>query len=163
VELADLVTIKQLHDGANIDIGDADVRVLKNVHPPIDESFALRFEWDGKVVVLSGDTAFMPEMINFAKDADLLVHEAMLMEGLDTIMARQSNGDERLRHHLIHSHTVAQDVGRIAAEANVKTLALNHFVPDGFPEFGEAEWSNATQETWAGDLIIGRDGMRIPL
>ncbi len=29
------------------------------------------------MIVFSGDTAFIPEMIDFARGADLLVHEAM--------------------------------------------------------------------------------------
>ena len=136
---------------------------MKNVHPPIEESFALRFEWQDRSVVLSGDTAYMPEMIEFANGVDLLVHEAMLIAGIDEIVRRHPNSDDKLRQHLLRSHTTAEEVGRIATAAKVKKLALNHFVPDGFPQFGEDEWRQATQTTWNGDLIIGRDGMKIEL
>jgi ribonuclease BN (tRNA processing enzyme) len=45
---------------------------------------------------------------DFAQDADLLVHEAMLTEGVDALMARMTNGDDRLRTHILRSHTDAR-------------------------------------------------------
>jgi ribonuclease BN (tRNA processing enzyme) len=102
-------------------------------------------------------------MTDFAQDADLLVHEAMLTEGVDALMARMTNGDDRLRTHILRSHTDAREAGRIATEAGVKHLALNHFVPDGIPGFTETDWGAAVRETWAGPLTLGRDGMRLTL
>jgi len=156
--LADLVCLATIQDKDELEIGGIAVRILRNDHPPIEESFALRFDWAGRAVVLSGDTAYMPEMAAFARDADLLVHESMLVEGVDAVIRKTPNGDDRLKQHILRSHTSASDVGRIATAANVKKLALNHFVPDGFPEFTEAHWETATRETWDGPLVIGRDG-----
>lgn len=139
------------------------VSAMRNMHPPITDSYALRFETSGKSVVLSGDTAYMPEMAKFAKGADLLVHEAMLREGVEALCARMTNGDERLRSHILNSHTDASDVGRIARDAAVKQLALHHFVPNGDPDFTDAHWEKAVREHWSGPLHLGRDGMVIVL
>ena len=49
-------------------------------HPPVTDCFALRFEHDGRSVVFSADTAFFPPLADFARGADILVHEAMLEE-----------------------------------------------------------------------------------
>jgi ribonuclease BN (tRNA processing enzyme) len=100
-------------------------------------------------------------MVDLARGADLLVHEAMLTHGVDALMARMTNGDERLRTHILRSHTDAEEAGRIATEAGVKHLALNHFVPDGIPGFTETDWETAVRQTWSGPLTLGRDGMRI--
>ena len=161
--MADLVSCQTLQDGDRISLAGVTVEAMGNVHPPIEESFALRFEWDGHAVVLSGDTAYMPEMIDFAQRADLLVHEAMLVEGVDAIMRRQPNGDDRLKNHILRSHTAAADVGRIAREAAVNKLALHHFVPDGFPEFTDNTWVDAARTTWSGPLVLGKDGTRIAI
>lgn len=139
------------------------VTAMRNMHPPITDSFALRFEANGKSVVLSGDTAYMPEMAAFAKGADLLVHEAMLRDGVEALCARMTNGDERLRSHILNSHTDASDAGQIAQNARVKQLALNHFVPDGDPDFTDAHWEQAVRKHWDGPLHLGQDGMVIPL
>lgn len=141
--------------------GDITVTTLRNTHPPIKETFALRFETGDGTVVFSGDTAFMPQMTEFAQGADLLVHEAMLRDGVEALCARMTNGDERLRAHILNSHTDAADVGRIATEAGVKQLALNHFVPDGDPDFTDDHWTAEVRKHWSGPLHLGKDGMVI--
>lgn len=139
------------------------VRAMRNIHPPIEETYSLRFETPDKTVVLSGDTAYMPEMVDFAKDADLLVHEVMLTEGARALSARMPNGDERLLKHLLRAHTSAEDVGRIATAAGVGKLALNHFVPDGDPDFPPSAYEAATRKTWDGPLQVAKDGLSILL
>lgn len=160
-DLAALVTLRTMEETVTLD--GVTVRMMLNHHPPITPSYALRFETAAQAVVLSGDTAYMPEMAEFARGADLLVHEAMLTGGVDALMAKMTNGDERLRAHILRSHTSAEDAGRVATEAGVRVLALNHFVPDGLPGFTEDDWRAAVRTTWAGDLVIGRDGCRISL
>jgi ribonuclease BN (tRNA processing enzyme) len=161
-DLAGLVDLRPVPDGS-FDLGGITVTALENHHPPVTPSYAFRFDTGATRVVLSGDTAPIPAMTDFAQDADLLVHEAMLTEGVDALMARMTNGDDRLRTHILRSHTDAREAGRIATEAGVKHLALNHFVPDGIPGFTETDWEAAVRETWAGPLTLGRDGMRLTL
>ena len=156
--LAEIIEIGEAHD-----FGDVQIQTMRNVHPPIIDSFALRFDGPNCCVVLSGDTAYMPEMAAFARGADLLVHEAMLRDGVEALCARMTNGDDRLRTHILRSHTDAEDVGRIAKDAGVKQLALNHFVPDGDPDFTDAHWEAAVRKHWDGPLFLGKDGMVITL
>ena len=160
-DFASLCTLQTIEEGTIFSHNGLRIEAMRNEHPPIGESFALRLESDGKRLVLSGDTAFMPEMIEFAKDADLLVHEALLPDGVEALIARVPNADERLRTHLYRSHTSAGDVGRIAQEAGVKKLALNHFVPDGDPDFSDADWSGEVRKHWSGPLILGTDGLSV--
>ena len=133
------------------------------MHPPIKDSFAIRFEWEKFSIVLSGDTAYMPEMIDFANKADLLIHEVMLSEGVDLIMSRLGHKDYKLKNHLLQSHTLAENAGLIAKRAKVKCLALNHFVPDGFAEFNDDDWLKAVRKHWPGKVILGKDGIKIRL
>ena len=55
------------------------------------------------------------------------------------------------------SHTPCEDVGRIAAAANCKTLAIvNHFVPEiGFRASAD-DFKTAIGSTFTGNLVIGR-------
>ena len=154
-----LADIRVIQDTINFD--NITLQTMRNLHPPITDTFALRFEAVGKSVVLSGDTAYMEKMADFAQGADLLVHEAMLRDGVEALCARMTNGDERLRTHILGSHTDASDVGRIARDAGVKQLALNHFVPDGDPAFTDAHWQTEVSKHWNGPLLLGKDGMVI--
>ena len=136
---------------------------ILNYHPPIKETFALRFEGEGKSFVFSGDTARIPEMPKFAKDADLLIHEAMMVEGVERLVAKLPNNGDLLRTHILRSHTPAHEVGEIAAQAGVKHLALTHMVPDGDPLVTQADWIAEVRKAYNGMLSIGEDGLSIPL
>ena len=163
IDLEKLPAFYSFEDRQSLSLSNINIRVMRNLHPPIRDSFALRFEWGHYSIVLSGDTAYMPKMIDFADQADLLIHEVMLSEGIDLIMTRLGHEDNKLRNHLLQSHTLAENAGLIAKCAKVKCLALNHFVPDGFAEFNDEDWLKAVRRHWSGKTILGRDGIRIPL
>ena len=160
--LSALVSVTEIEEGLVLDEPGFRVTALRVPHPPLSDCFAFRVEMSSGVVVLSGDTAFHPPLADFARGADLLIHEAMLPEGLESIIRRTGNGS-RLREHLIASHTFAADVGRIATMAGVKRLAINHMIPADDPDFTEDHWRAAMAQTYSGDLIVGRDGLEIRL
>ncbi len=146
-----------------LELGGVQVTALRNHHPPITESYALRFEANGKTVVLSGDTAPIDAMVDFARDADLLVHEAMLVDGIRAIVDRMGYADDRLLQHILRSHTPAEDAAGIATRAGVRALALTHLIPDNEPGFSEAHWRAAVARAFGRRLYVGRDGLEIPL
>jgi ribonuclease BN (tRNA processing enzyme) len=138
------------------------VSALRNVHPPITESFALKFEFPGKTVVFSGDTAYFPPLAAFAKGADILVHESMMVPAIEFIVRANPNATTLLKH-LMASHTALPDVGRIAAEAGVKTLVLSHLVPADAPNVKDQDWIDGVRETYKGDLVLAKDLLEIKL
>jgi ribonuclease BN (tRNA processing enzyme) len=165
--LESMVRVREYDDGRVMEDGVVEVDALRNHHPPITDSFALRFRIRsgssaGRTIVFSGDTASILEMVGFARDADILVHEAMLMSGVDRLVARVGNG-ARLKEHLVASHTVAEDAGRIAAQAGVSRLVLNHLIPADDPDVGEADWRAAVAPHYAGPLTIATDGLTVEL
>jgi ribonuclease BN (tRNA processing enzyme) len=162
-DLKGLVNLHVLEEGDVTSIARIKVNALSNLHPPLVDSFALRFECLGKSVVFSGDTAFFPPLAEFAKGANLLVHEAMYPEGIDRLVARIGNGDDRLRKHMFASHSPIEDAGRLARMAGVRALAIHHLVPCDDPLIQPADWEVGARKNWQGALHIGRDGLRIPL
>ena len=161
-ELAPLADVRSLEGGQHR-FGGVVVEAMRNDHPPVEDSFAVRLRSKERTVVLSGDTAPMDAMVEFARGADLLVHEAMLVDGVDRMIAGHPSRDGRLREHIVRSHTPAHEVGRIAAEADVKALALHHLVPDGVAGIGEADWEREVRRHYAGPLHVGTDGLVIAL
>ncbi len=162
-DLSGLVNIHGLHTGDQVAIGLISMTVGQSIHPPLTETFALRFEGAGLTVVFSGDTAHNPALADFAKGADLLIHEAMLSEGLEPLLARIGNGDGRLMDHWLRGHTMAHDAAAVAKAAGVKALALNHLIPSDDAAFGPEVWARCMVPHWQGLLFVGRDGMRIDL
>lgn len=129
-------------------------------HPPIKQAYAYRFDAKDRSVVISGDTAYSPELAEFAKDADVLVHEVMYLPGIEALIRRLPNA-KRLREHLMVAHTLPEDVGKIAAQAKVKTLVLSHFVPGDDASITDEQWSEGVRKHFTGRVVVGRDLMEI--
>ncbi len=162
-DLGALVQFTAIDEGTVFSCDAFTVSAMRNIHPPLIDTFALSFVANRHKVVFSGDTAYLPALADFAKDADLLIHEAMLDEALGPLMKRIGNADDRLMKHWLRSHTFAHDAGKIATQANVKALALNHLIPSDDPDFTDEHWHSAVNPEWSGVLHIGKDGMRLNL
>lgn len=160
-DFSQLLSLTEITEGEIYKADDICITAIKNLHPPIKESYAIRIDANNKAVTLSGDTTYMPELADFAKNSDVLVHEALLIKGVDALCKSLGVTDGRLKNHLLQSHTDAVDVGKIAKAANVKTLALNHLVPGADPSITEQDWVDAVRKHWQGELHIGKDGMKI--
>ena len=134
-----------------------EVTALRVVHPPLTDSFALRFNSSDKAVVFSGDTAYYPPLAKFSEGADVLVHEVMHREGTERMCARLREIKPNLMEHMIAGHCFGDDVGRIASNAGVKHLVVQHFTPSDDPETGPDQFEELVRETWSGTLTVGYD------
>lgn len=162
-DLQGLVTVHSINAGVVLQQAGLTVSALRTDHPPLVDCFALSFRTDTAHVVFSGDTAPLAALEDFARGADLLVHEAMLERALPALMARVGNGSEKLLEHLQNAHSPADSAARTASRAGVARLALSHLVPADDPDFGEQDWRDAVNGHWDGPLFVGKDGMRINL
>ena len=159
-KLVDVHEVSQ--DGVVLENDDVTVTAFKTPHPPIVENFAYRFETKDAVVVFSSDTEYNPRLAEFAKGADILVHEALYEPGVDALVSRIPNA-ATLKAHLMAAHTTTEDVGRIAAQAGVKTLVLNHLVPGDDLTITDAMWAEGVKKHFSGRVIVGADLMSLPL
>lgn len=162
----DLRRLIQPHDIRKLDSvfdnGRVKVSAMRSLHPPFDDSYGFKFEFDGKTVVFSGDTAYNPKLAEFAKGADYLVHEVQYAPGVEALAKRLPNA-KRALEHFIASHTMTDDVGRIAAAAGVKNLVLSHFVPGDDPSITDEMWAEGVRKHYKGNILVGRDLMSIAL
>lgn len=163
-DLRKLLSVAEVRPGVQLAAGGLTVTAARVEHPPLTDSFAFRFDWGTgakrKSIVYSGDTRPCQALIDLARGADVLVQEVMYLPALDRLIASESNAAS-LRTHLIASHTTAQQAGEIAAAAGVRRLVLTHFVPGGDASVTDADWSSAARQAFAGDVIVGRDLLRV--
>ena len=142
---------------------DDNVRVTAAVvhHPPTVPAFAYRFDAEDRSIVISGDTTPSESLVALARNADILVHEALFdAASVDRLVAHVPNASD-LRRSILSHHTTAEEAGRIAAEAHVGTLVLSHLIPSEDPAVTEAMWSNAAGRHFGGRIIVGRDLMEL--
>jgi len=155
--------------------GDLAVHAIENTHYPpasrrrtAQRSLALRFEARGQSIVFSGDTAYSENLVRLAQGADVLVCEAMHVaatrRGFDERVAAGAYADnpEGIWKHIVETHTPLDVAGRMAREANVRTLVLNHVIPGGWnPELDDEFYRREAAREFSGRIIVGSDGMAI--
>ena len=156
-DLASIINVNEISEGFVMEDERVRVTALKVIHGLLENCFAFKFETQDKKIVFSGDTIFSPSLIDFSKDADVLIHEVMLERGIDEIAKRLKKVKPNLKEHLMISHTTAEDAARVAKEANVKHLVFNHYVPHIPGDFPNSEFVDAARKVWEGKITAGYD------
>ena len=101
--------------GCKLEIRNLNFTFSRNVHP--DPCFSMRIEKDKKILVYVADTEWTDDLVEIARDADLLLCESSLYDKY---------------RGMISGHLTAGEAGRIAAAAGAKKLVLNHL-----PHYGD--------------------------
>jgi len=120
------VTVHEIAPGEIYRDANVKVRAFLVQHGKWKYAFGYRFETPDRVIVLSGDTTYCPNLIENAKGCDVLIHEAYSAEGL----AKRSK--EWIAYHSAY-HTSGPDVARVANAVKPKLLLLYHELPFGEP------------------------------
>ncbi len=106
---------------------------------PID-TFAMRFEIDGRVLAYTADTGWMPELAPFLHEAHLLLCEAAW---------GASDGDPGI-------HLSAVNAGKLAASAEVERLLLTHL-----PQAQADASIEQARLAFSGEITYAREGLRV--
>lgn len=132
-------------------------------HEPVKPAVGYRFDYQGKSIVISGDTKKSDSVIVAAKNCDLLIHEAMDARMLNAILPVLKNRNPRqaaMLRDLMSHHSSTLEVAEIAKEAKVKKLVLTHLVPSIPPADGpEKNFVRGMKDVYPGPIIVGRDNM----
>jgi ribonuclease Z len=110
--------------------------------------YGYRFEAQGKVVAISGDTVDCAGLQRLAEGADVLVQCCY--------MASTEITSEHFRRVARYTLAAGDSVGKIAARANVKTLVLTHHLPRKDERVMDALAEEVARD-FSGRIVIGRD------
>jgi ribonuclease Z len=147
------INAHEVEEGVVLDApGVARVTAFVVDHQPVNPAFGYRFDAGSKSIVITGDTRPNPNLIRFAKGADILVHEAYV--GGSAASAAEGRGSWTIRDY----HSSAAEAGRTAEEAGAKILVLTHLIPGDAPE---RYFLEEAKKTFGGQIMVGRDLMRI--
>lgn len=152
--LTPLVSVREATAGGLV-YDDARVRVTSALvdHYTVRPAFAYRFDTARRSIVVSGDTTYSANLVRLAHGADLLIHEAMYLPGIEQLAGESA---PRLRDHLIRSHSTTEQVGKVAAQAGIRKLVLSHLVP-ALPGITDAMWLDGVRKHFSGEAVVGRD------
>ena len=110
--------------------------------------------WQGMEIFAASRSPTVEECLRFAREADILVHEAYVDGNSD------SDGDILRSWSIYDYHSSAREAGEAAEKANVKILVLTHLIPVNAPE---GYFLEEAGKAFRGKIIVGRDLMRIPV
>jgi ribonuclease Z len=148
------IEVREIGPGDTFEIGGARVTSVAVAHRPVAHAYGFVVEADGRKAVLSGDTAYCPALVEAARGADVLVHECFVHTEMKPVPGiRSAETIAAVRAY----HTTPAEAGRVAREAGVKCLVLNHFVP---AKFDRGAVLDEVRREFAGPVVVGEDLMR---
>jgi ribonuclease BN (tRNA processing enzyme) len=114
-------------------------------------SVAYRIAYKGVVVVFSGDmdASALPNLVQLAKDADLLVFNCAVLDPPGS------------PSQLYELHTPPRKIGEAARESGVRSLLLSHLAPDVLGK--EAAVRKSIRASYAGPVAFASDKLRVPV
>ncbi|BDM76423.1 MBL fold metallo-hydrolase [Lactococcus garvieae] len=114
-------------------VGPFDIKFLKTVHPVICYAMRIVERATGQVLVYTGDTGYFAGLVDFSKDADILLADVYFFKD----KAKMPN------------HLSSVEAGEIAAQANVKKLILTHL-----PQVGDLQVLREEAQEVAGNIPV---------
>jgi ribonuclease Z len=137
-------------------------------HFPVVPAFGYRVRFDGRTVVLSGDTTYCETLAKASEGADLLVCEAMnipMIEQLITMLNAAGRGREAsLMEDVPSYHIGTLDIARLAKEARIGEIVLSHIIPPlPADDEREAAFMDGMSAVYGGRIRVARDMQRLPV
>lgn len=123
------------------------VTAFKVQHGQWDHAFGFVFQTKDKKIVISGDCTYSENLIKYAKDCDILVHEVYSDAGL-------KKRTQRWQDYHSTFHTSTYQLANIANQVKPKLLILNHQLT-----FGTSLQSllDELKSKYAGPVVNGAD------
>jgi ribonuclease Z len=145
-----------------IDDGGLKVTAFPVNHAPVEPAVGYRFDYRGRSVVISGDTAPSARLEAAASHADVLVHEG-LAPNLVAIQhqAAVAGGKDnlaRITHDILSYHTTPEAAAGIAQRAQVRYLLFTHIIPPLPVRALEGPWLGRSRDIFHGEIRVGHDG-----
>ncbi|MFN7982204.1 MAG: MBL fold metallo-hydrolase [Vicinamibacterales bacterium] len=136
-------------------------------HTPIFPAVGYRFDYGGRSVVISGDTAPSPSLVKAARGVDVLFHEGLQVTMVAAMNeAAQAHGRTamaKITHDIPSYHTTPEDAAREAAEAGVRALVFYHTIPPLPVSFLNGVFLGDARKAYSGPITVSTDGLLVTL
>jgi ribonuclease Z len=117
-------------------------------------AYGYRIDYQGRAVVISGDTTFNENLIRHSQSVDLIVHEVIAISG------SAPEGQEQLKR-IAGNHTTPEQATEVFSRFKPKLAVYNHLLLFGGVTVDDL--ISATRKKYQGPLIVGEDLLRIEI
>lgn len=136
-------------------------------HRPVQPSVGYRFDYKGRSVVVSGDTAPSKTLQVASKGADLLIHEALqpkMVKQLAAALDKAGRGQTaQIMRDILDYHASPAQAADSAKAAGVKMLVLSHVVPSMPSSYLNSAFLDGAEDHFEGPFVVGQDGQYFSL
>jgi len=124
----------------------------------LEPAYGYRIDYQGRSVVISGDTRPSESLVKAAEGADVLVHEVITAPA--ALLAKSETA-----RRVVGFHTPAEDAGRIFTRVRPRLAVFSHIIllkmDPSIPAATLEEMVQRTRSTFDGRLEVGEDLMMI--
>jgi len=137
-------------------------------HDPATPAYGYRFDYAGRSIVVSGDTAPDENLARAARGADVIVHEGLSPEMVavmhDALLAVGHPRQAKIFQDIPGYHTAPVDAARIANATRVRLLVFTHLIPILPNRFAEDLFLRGVSDVRPEGVMLGHDGdvIRLP-
>jgi ribonuclease BN (tRNA processing enzyme) len=177
------VKVEDLYKGHDVEVTSKPIEVFKDDRVTVTatenthyqeysrskmphRSMAVRFDTKTRSVVISGDTNYSKNLVELAKGADIFVCEVMDQATRDRWLTQLQQDPDAINkasitRHVAEAHSTPEDVGRMASEAKVKLVVLNHLLTSAGTTSPISMLIEGVRKFYSGEVIVGDDLMMI--
>ena len=141
--------VTEIADGTAFEKNAVRVVAAPTDHRPVAPTVGYRFEHEGAVVVLAGDTVPCEGLDRLCAGADVYVQTVVRRSLVERVPTQRFQD-------ILDYHSSTDDALRTASRARVRTLVYTHCVPP-IAAGGEQELLDEARGEFAGELLVPRD------
>lgn len=138
-------------DGVIYEEDDVRVIAFKVDHGIVKPAYGYRLEYKELSVVISGDTSYSENLVNHAKNADVIIHEIAAAE--EYLLKRHPN-----LKNIMAYHTSPEQMLNVLKKTKPRLAVLTHVLLYGT---SEKQVLDKVRKAYSGEIHIGEDLMRI--
>jgi len=136
-------------------------------HAPVVPAYGYRFDYRGRSVVISGDTAKSANLIRLAGNTDVLIHEAQAKHIISLVQQVAAQEGlallEQTLGNIQRYHSSPIEAAEVANQAAVRLLVLSHFTPPESNLLSQWAFMRGVSVVRPRGVKLGYDGMLIAL
>ena len=120
----------------------------------IDSALGYRLDYEGRSVLISGDTRYSENLIKYGKGVDVFIHEVIAIR--DEVMASSP-----LARKITSFHTTPEDAGKVFAASKPRLAVFTHVaippLDPSKPSLTTNDIITRTKKFFTGELVVGED------
>ena len=136
-------------------------------HPPIEPALAFRFDYQGRSVLISGDTVKDDNLIKAAQNVDVLIHEVIQRDLVDIFVQSLRDSGQGNLGKIIHDthdyHASPVEAAQAANEASADLLVYYHYAPVPQNAIMDRIFMRGVDAVRPQGVLAARDGTHIRL